>query len=231
MNFIFDSCFFQKNSPFNQSGTALLPQNRIPFTDVTQQMNSFYNTKKNQQINIFPKYFNDFSNDKENFTFLKKKSFGEKINNTEKDEEYTGHNNTLNMQKKFPNNCYKMQRPLINSLNEDDDEEEDKENFYQNNYENNRKRKKNQCLSFNQILNDAINEKREFDKNEREKKKVNKLKHLKMLLKNKKSAIYNNDTNYEMANKENIYNNVQINYVFGFQEEKKEKELNMMNLD
>ena len=34
-----------------------------------------------------------------------------------------------------------------------------------------------------------------------------------------------------MTNKENMYNNVQINYVFGFQEEKKEKELNMMNVD
>ena len=116
MNFIFDSCFFQKNSTFNQSSTTLLPQNRIPFTDVTQQMNSFFNTKKNQQINIFPKYFNDFSNDKENITFLKKKSFGEKINNIEKDEECTDHNNTLNMHKKFLNNCYKMQNPLINSL-------------------------------------------------------------------------------------------------------------------
>ena len=124
-----------------------------------------------------------------------------------------------------------MQNPLINSLKEEDDEKEDKENIYQNDYENNRKKKKNQCLSFNQILNDAINEKREFDKNEREKKKANKLKHLKMLLKNRKSVIDNTDTNYEIANKENIYNNVQINYVYNFQEEKKEKELNMMNVD
>ena len=60
---------------------------------------------------------------------------------------------------------------------------------------------------------------------------MNKLKHLKMLLKNRKSAIDNNDTNYEMTNKENIYNNEQINYVYGFQEEKKGKELNMMNVD
>ena len=231
MNFIFDSCFFQKNSTFNQSGSTLLPQNRIPFTDVTKQMNSFFNTKKSQQINIFPKYFNDFSNDKENITFLKKKSFSEKINNIEKNEECSDHNSTLNIQKKFLNNCNKIKKPLINSLNEDDDEKEDKENLYQNNYENNRKKKINQFLSFNQILNDAIKEKREFDKKEREKKKVNKLKHLKMLLKNRKSAIDNNDTNYEMTNKENIYNNVQINYVYGFQEEKKGKELNMMNVD
>ena len=60
---------------------------------------------------------------------------------------------------------------------------------------------------------------------------MNKLKHLKMLLKNRKSAIDNNDINYEITNKENIYNNVQINYVYGFQEEKKGKELNMMNVD
>ena len=73
MSFIFDSCFFQKNSIFNQNNTTFLAQNRIPFNDVTQQVNSFFNTKKNQGININTKNFNDFSNDKENFTFLKKK--------------------------------------------------------------------------------------------------------------------------------------------------------------
>ena len=232
MSFIFDSCLFQQNSIFNQNNAAILAQNHIPFNDVTQQVNSFLNTKKNQQININTKNFNDFLNDKENFTFLKKKSFGDIINNTEKEEERKEQKNFHYIQKKYSNNCYKMNNSLINSVNEDDDDF-DKENFFDNNddFENNRKRKKYECLSFKQILNDAINEKKEFDRNEREKKKANKLRHLKMLLKNRKNAIDSNNNNYQMINKENIYNNGQMNYIYNFQEQNKEKELSLMTLD
>ena len=217
---------------FNQNNTTFLAQNRIPFNDVTQQVNSFFNTKKNQGININTKNFNDFSNDMENFTFLKKKSFGDNINNTEKEEERKEEKNFHNIPKKYSNNCYKMNKSLINSVNEDDDDF-DKENFLDNNDDlgNNRKRKKNECLSFKQILNDAINEKKEFDRNEREKKKANKLRHLKMLLKNRKNAIDSNNNNYQMINKENIYNNGQMNYIYNFQEQNKEKELSLMTLD
>ena len=231
MSFIFDSCFFQKNSIFNQNNT-FSAQNRIPFNDVTQQVNSFFNTKKNQQININTKNFNDFSNDKENFTFLKKKSFGDHINNIEKEEERKEEKNFHNIPKKYSNNCYKMHNSLINSVNEDDDDF-DKENFLDNNddFENNRKRKKNESLSFKQILNDAINEKKEFDRNEREKKKANKLRHLKMLLKNRKNPIDDNNYNYQIANKENLYNNGQMNYIYNFQEQNKEKEFGLMILD
>lgn len=232
MNFLFDSCFFQKNSTFNQNNNSFLTQNRVPFNDVTQQVNSFFNTKKNIQINIFPKNFNDYSNDKENFTFLKKKSFGDNINNTEKVEESKEQKNFHNIPKKYSNDCYIMNNSLINCLNEDD-EDCDKENFFDNNdeFENNRKRKKNQGLSFKQILNEAINEKKEYDKNEREKKKANKLRQLKMLLKNRKNAINNNNNNFQMTNKENIINNGQMNYMYNFQEQNKEKELNLMTLD
>ena len=217
---------------FNQNNTTFLAQNRIPFNDVTQQVNSFFNTKKNQQININTKNFNDFSNDMENFTFLKKKSFGDNINNTEKEEERKEEKNFHNIPKKYSNNCYKMNKSLINSVNEDDDDF-DKENFLDNDddFGNNRKKKKNECLSFKQILNDAINEKKEFDRNEREKKKANKLRHLKMLLKNRKNAIDSNNNNYQMINKENIYNNGQMNYIYNFQEQNKEKELSLMTLD
>lgn len=227
MNFLFDSYPFEKELSFNQLNNANIPQNRNPFTDITQQMNSFLNSKKNQQINLFTKNFNDFSNNKENYCFLKKKSFEITMKNDE-DEDIKEQQTKINKIKKYSNNSYKMCNSLINNLDEDEDEE-NKENLCGNNFQNNKKKKEE--ISLNQILDDAINEKKELDKNERDKKKANKLKQIKMLLKNRKNNSDYTNRNKDISNKENFNNNIQINNCIGLQGQKSGKELNMMCLD
>ena len=217
MNFEFDTCIFGENFIFNQNNNIFNTQNRVPFSDLTQQYNSFNNYKKNQPSNTCSKNFNDISN----YSFLKKKSYCEELNNIEKYEECKVQNHETNKPKKYFNNFYKMNNSLINNLNEDDDEK-DKENFFENDYEKNITNNKDECISFSQILNDAINEKKQFDKIERDKKKANKLKQIKMLLKHR-----NNSLDY--SNKENI-GNCQTKYSYK-QEQKNEKGINLMNLD
>ena len=53
MNFIFDSCFFGTNNIYIQNNNTFILQDRIPFTDVTEKMKNFFNTKKNQPHNEF----------------------------------------------------------------------------------------------------------------------------------------------------------------------------------
>ena len=224
MNFLFNSNIFEKNSTLNEYNNFFLPQHRSPFTDITQQMNIFSNYKKKQQNNAFTKNFNG----KENFTFLRKKSNGEKINNCEKDEEKESQNIAINKPRKYFNNCYNNQNSLINNL-EEEDEDENKENC-QINFEYYRKGK-DENISIIQILNDAIREKKENDKYEKERKKANKLKQLKMLLKHKKNSQDYSSKNIDESNKEKINNNSQINYLIGIQEQRREKEINIMNLD
>ena len=226
MNFLFNSCSFDKNISLNQNNCTILPQNRLPFSDITQQMNSFFNYNKNQQINLFTKNFNDFSNPKENFSFLKKKSY-EMINYNEKDEENKEQKDIINKPKKNINNNYKTCNSLINNL-EEDSEDENKENICGNIFGNNKKRK-DELLSLSQILNESINEKKEFDKIERDKKKANKLKQLKMHIKNRKNTLECLYKNNDILNKENINNNT--NNLIGFREQRSTKELNMMCLD
>ena len=221
MNFEFDTCIFRDNFTFNQNNNLFSIQNRVPFTDLTQQINSFNNYKKNQSNNINSKNFNGIFDFKENYLFLKKKSSCEDSNNNEKYEECKMQNHNINKPKKYFNNFYKMNNSLTNSLNEDDDEA-DKENFFENNYEKNNTNNKEEIIDFSQILNDAINEKKQFDKIERDKKKANKLKQIKMLLKHKKNSL-------DYTNKENI-SNCQINYSYK-QEQKNEKGINMMSVD
>ena len=142
-------------------------------------MNTFFNFQKNQQNNILPNIFNDFSNTKKNTTFLKKKSHGEIINNIEDDEEKENHKQEHNKSRKYSNYCYDFQNPLINDLDEEKEENmEEYENYFENN--NHKKGRKDENISFKQILDDAIQEKKELDLKERDKKKANKLKQLKM---------------------------------------------------
>ena len=219
MNFEFDTCIFGENLIFNQNNNIFNTQNRVPFSDLTQQYISFNNYKKNQPSNTCSKNFNDISN----YSFLKKKSYCEELNNIEKYEECKVQNHGIDKPKKYFNNFYKMNNSLINDLNEDDDEI-DKENYFENDYEKNITNNKDECISFSQILNDAINEKKQFDKIERDKKKANKLKQIKMLLNQRKNSL-----NY--SNKENTNNNnCKINYSFT-QEQKNEKGINMMSVD
>ena len=220
MNFLFNSCSFDKNLSFNQNNNAISPQNRIPFTDITQQMSNLFNYNKNQQINIFTKNVNDFSNPKD-FTFLKKKSHEININNSEIDEENKEQKYIINKSKIYSHNSYKMCNSLINNLDEDN-EEDNCGNIFGNN-----KKRKDELLSLSQILNESINEKKEFDKNERDNKKANKLKQLKMFIKNRKSTLECSKNN-DILNKENIIN---THYSNDFQEPKRIKELNMMCLD
>ena len=132
-------------------------------------------------------------------------------------------NHNINKPKKYFNNFYKMNNSLTNSLNEDDDEA-DKEKFFENNYEKNNTNNIEEIIDFSQILNDAINEKKQFDKIERDKKKANKLKQIKLLLNHRKNSLY-------YSNKENTNNNnCKINYSFT-QEQKNEKGINMMSVD
>jgi hypothetical protein len=191
-------------------------------------MNSFFNSKKNQQNNILSKNFNDYSNDKENFTFLKKKSFGENINNDEKDEKNEEHNFAIDKPRRYSNKNLTMRNSLINNLDEDEDENNEPYFF---NFENDKKGKKEENLSIIDILNDAIKEKKEIDKIERDRKKMNKLKQLKIQIKHKKHSLdYTNKNNF-ISNKENINTNTQINYLGGFQEQNMDKELTVMNID
>lgn len=228
MNFLFASCQFDKNTNLNQYNNTFIPQNRIPFGDITLQMNSFFNSKKNQQNNILSKNFNDYSNDKENFTFLKKKSFGENINNDEKDEKNEEHNFAIDKPRRYSNKNLTMRNSLINNLDEDEDENNEPYFF---NFENDKKGKKEENLSIIDILNDAIKEKKEIDKIERDRKKMNKLKQLKIQIKHKKHSLdYTNKNNF-ISNKENINTNTQINYLGGFQEQNMDKELTVMNID
>ena len=228
MNFIFTSCQFGKNINLNQYNNSFIPQNRIPFSDITLQMNSFFNSKKNYQNNILSKNFNDNSNCKENFTFLKKKSFGENINNYEKDEKNEEQNFEVDKPKRYSNKNLVMKNSLINNLDEDEDENNEIYNF---NFENDKKEKKEENLSFIDILNDAIKEKKEIDKNERERKKMNKVKQMKMQIKHKKHSLdYTNKNNF-ISNKENININIQNNFLGGFQDQNMEKGLTIMNLD
>ena len=229
MNYIFNSYLFGKYNIQNQSNNTPLPQNRVPFTDITQQMNTFLNFQKNQQNNILPKIFNDFSNTSKNTTFLKKKSHGEIINNIEDDEEKENHNKEQNKSRKYSNYCYDFQNPLINDLDEEKEENmEDYENYFEN--DNHKKGWKDENISFKQILNDAIKEKKELDSKERDKKKANKIKQLKML-KHKKQSSYYSNKNMDILNKENINNNIQFNNFNYIREKNEEKELNIMNLD
>ena len=231
MNFEFSSCLFSNNIIFNQNNPNFSSQKRTPFTDLTRQIHSFENSKKNQQNILFSKNFNDNSFYNEDYMFLKKKSYCENSNNYEKYVECKMQTDEINKNKKNFNNCDKNHNSLINNLDEDDDEQE-KENLGENNFKKNTKNK-DLCLSFNQILNEAINEKKEFDKNERDKKKANKLRKIKILLKNRKNANDYTNKNTYISNKENInLNNIsQKNYCIGILEQKREKELNLMNLD
>lgn len=227
MNFLFNSCFFDKDFSSNKNNTFLLPQNRIPFSNITQQMANCFNYNQNQQINLFTKSFNDFSNPKESFTFLKKKSH--EINNiSEKDEENKEQKEIIKNSKKYSYNSSKTCNSLMNNL-EEDNEEENKENICGNIFGNNNKKRKDELLSLSQILNEAINEKKEIDKNEKEKKKANKLKQIKMYMKNRKNTLNCSYKNNDLINKENINNN--INYCIDLEEQKKGREGNMMCLD
>ena len=227
MNFIFDSCFFGTNNIYIQNNNTFILPDRIPFTDVTQKMKNFFNTKKNQPFNEFSMNFNDNSKEGKDFQFLKKKSHGDIISNFKENEENIEAQESHNKSTKYLNSFFKKQNNNNFSLNDLDEEndESDKENLaYINN-------KENEEFDFNKILNETIKEKKANDKMERERKKANKLKQLKLLLKNRKNALdYSNKKN-EIKNKENNSENTCFNFNACFEGIKKEKEINMMNIE
>ena len=227
MNFIFDSCFFGTNNIYIQNNNTFMLQDRIPFTDVTEKMKNFFNTKKNQPFNEFSMNFNDISKEGKDYQFLKKKSHCDIIPNFKENEENIEPQESHNKSSKYLNNFYKKQNINNFSLNDLDEEndESDKENLAYNT------NKENEEFDFNKILSETIKEKKENDKMERERKKANKLKQLKMLLKNRKNALdYSNKIN-EGKDKENICENICFNFNACFEGIKKEKEINMMNIE
>ena len=227
MNFIFDSCFFGTNNIYIQNNNTFILQDRIPFTDVTEKMKNFFNTKKNQQHNEFSMNFNDISKGGKDYQFLKKKSHGDIIPDFKENEENIEPQESHNKSSKYLNNFYKKQNINNFSLNDLDEEndESDKENLAYN------INKETEEFDFNKILTETIKEKKENDKIERERKKANKLKQLKMLLKNRKNALdYSNKIN-EGKDKENICENICFNFNACFEGIKKEKEINMMNIE
>ena len=227
MNFIFDSCFFGTKNIYIQNNNTFILQDRIPFTDVTEKMKNFFNTKKNQANNEFSMNFNDISKEGKDYQFLKKKSHGDIIPNFKENEENIEPQESHNKSSKYLNNFYKKQNInnfSWNGLDEENDED-DKENLAYNT------NKENEGFDFNKILSETIKEKKENDKIERERKKANKLKQLKMLLKNRKNALdYSNKIN-EGKDKENICENICFNFNACFEGIKKEKEINMMNIE
>ena len=227
MNFIFDSCFFGTNNIYIQNNNTFILQDRIPFTDVTEKMKNFFNTKKNQPHNEFSMNFNDISKEGKDYQFLKKKSHGDIIPDFKENEENIEPQESHNKSSKYLNNFYKKQNINNFSLNDLDEEndESDKENLAYN------INKENEEFDFNKILSETIKEKKENDKIERERKKANKLKQLKLLLKNRKNALdYPNKIN-EGKDKENICENICFNFNACFEGIKKEKEINMMNIE
>ena len=167
----------------------------------------------------------DSSND---FQFLKKKSHGDIISDFKEDKENIKVQESISKSTKNLNGFYKKQNNnnfSLNNLDEDNDES-DKENLAYN-----INNKENNVFDFNQILNETIKEKKENDKIERERKKANKLRQLKLLLKNRKNALdYSNKRNEE-KNKENICDNGCFYFNSYFEEIKKEKEINPMNIE
>ena len=235
MNFIFDSCFFGTNNIYIQNNNTFILPERIPFNDVTQKMKSFFNTKKNQSFNSFSMNFNDIPNGVNDFQFLKKKSHGDIMANYKENEENIEPQESSNKSSKYLNNIYKRRFNInninssLNNLDEDKDENDNKENegFINNNSNN----KNNDVIDMSQILNDTIKEKKENDKIERERKKANKIRQMKMSVKNRKNmSDYINKKNEE-KNKENICENNCFNSMGLFEDTKKEKEINLMNID
>ena len=227
MNFIFDSCFFGTNNIYIQNNNTFILQDRIPFTDVTEKMKNFFNTKKNQPHNEFSMNFNDISKEGKDYQFLKKKSHGDIIPNFKENEENIEPQESHNKSSKYLNNFYKKQNInnfSWNGLDEENDES-DKENLAYNT------NKENEEFDFNKILSETIKEKKENDKMERERKKANKLKQLKMLLKNRKNALDHSNKINEAKDKENICENICFNFNACFEGIKKEKEINMMNIE
>ena len=227
MNFIFDSCFFGTNNIYIQNNNTFILQDRIPFTDVTEKMKNFFNTKKNQPHNEFSMNFNDISKEGKDYQFLKKKSHGDIIPNFKENEENIEPQESHNKSSKYLNSFYKKQNINNFSLNDLDEEndESDKENSAYN------INKETEEFDFNKILTETIKEKKENDKMERERKKANKLKQLKMLLKNRKNALDHSNKINEAKDKENICENICFNFNACFEGIKKEKEINMMNIE
>ena len=227
MNFIFDSCFFGTNNIYIQNNNTFILQDRIPFTDVTEKMKNFFNTKKNQPHNEFSMNFNDISKEGKDYQFLKKKSHGDIIPDFKENEENIEPQESHNKSSKYLNSFYKKQNINNFSLNDLDEEndESDKENLAYNT------NKENEEFDFNKILSETIKEKKENDKIERERKKANKLKQLKMLLKNRKNALDHSNKINEAKDKENICENICFNFNACFEGIKKEKEINMMNIE
>jgi hypothetical protein len=229
MNFIFDSCFFGTNNIYIQNNNTFIIPDRIPFNDVTQKMKNFFNIKKNQPSNTFSMNFNDNKDEENSFNFLKKKSHGDIMNNFKENEENEEPKEYTNNSTKYINNFYKKHNNgnfTSNNLDEDD-EGSDKENLaYLSNNDD-----KNETFNINQILNNTIKEKKENDKIERERKKANKLKQMKMSLKNRKNALDNINKKNEEKNKENNCVNSYFDFNMCFGGIKKEKEINMMNID
>ena len=232
MNFIFDSCFFGTNNIYIQNNNTFILQDRTPFNDITQKMKNFFNIKKNQSFNSFSMNFNDIPNEAKDFQFLKKKSHGDIMTNSKENEENIEPQESSNKSLKYLNNFYKKSfnnNSSLNNLDEDKDES-DKDNLgYINNEINKNDNINENVVDINQILNDTIKEKKENDKIERDRKKANKIRQMKISLKNRKNAFdYSNRRNEEK--KENICDNRSLNTI-GLFESGNKKEINMMNIE
>ena len=236
MNFIFDSCFFGTNNIYIQNNNTFILPERTPFSDITQKMKNFFNTRKNQSFNSFSMNFNDIPKEGNEFQFLKKKSHGDIMANFKENEENIEPQESSNKSSKYLNIINKRRFNNINNINyslnnldEDNDENDNKENIELTN--NNSSQNKNDVIDMSQILNDTIKEKKENDKFERERKKANKIRQMKMTIKNRKNMNdYINKKNEE-KNKENICVNDCFNSMGLFEDTKKDKEINMMNID
>ena len=232
MNFIFDSCFFGTNNIYIQNNNTFILPERTPFSDITQKMKNFFNTRKNQSFNSFSMNFNDIPNEAKDFQFLKKKSHGDIMTNFKDNEENIEPQESNNKSSKYLNNLYKKSfnnnnNSPFNNLDEDK-EESDKENLSYVNNEINNNNNEN-VIDINQILNDTIKEKKENDKIERDRKKAKKIRQIKISLKNRKNALdYSNKRNEE--NKENVGDNRNLNTI-GLFESGNKKEINMMNIE
>ena len=157
------------------------------------------------------------------------------MTNFKDNEENIEPQETNNKSSKYLNNFYKRRfnnenaNPPLNNLDEDNDENDNKENL--GIFSNNNARNKNDMIDMSQILNDTIKEKKESDKIERERKKANKMRQMKMSLKNRKNGYDYINKKYEEKNKENICDNNCFNSMGLFEDTKKDKEINMMNID
>lgn len=212
---------FSSNNVTTYKNVTPLLQNRLPFNDITSHLNGIQNISNNFSRQGEKKFFNDNFPVENTYIFLKKKSHGMDLNQYDgytklkqkEDFSMKEKKNFFEKEKKNSLSIYNNNNNY-NFLNEEDDNNQifnynnnnNKENIFNNN--SNNCINKSNVSSFEDILKLSVDEKKNLDKIERDKKKLLKFKQMKMMSKNRKNSFNNcNNSCYCNYEKKNIFNN------------------------